>query len=288
MNTVTTSRTRSTKPSSWEAISESDIVVLVSGGFRTSYEALIPAFERSSGAHLVMEKSPSLGETHDAVRQRLDRGEPADVLVMVGSALQELEAKGYVLPGSRMDLASSPIGCAVKAGAEVPDINDDDSFRKALLAAKSIAYSDSASGEYILTTLFKKLGIESEMKGKAHQISATPVGEIIARGEAEVGFQEVEELLPIHGITYIGKLPPDLELLTIFSAGIATKSKHVSVARDLVAYLASRDNTTTIKDKGLEPLVTRSPAPFDRLRQGIGGISRQAVNAPHSRSSDDT
>ncbi len=242
------------RPAKAEPGAAINIIVLVSGGFRSSYQALIPAFHRSSGEHFIMEKSPSEGNTHDAVMQRLDRGEPADVLVMVGSALQQLEAEGYVLRGSRTDLALSPIGCAVKAGADVPDINNDASFRKALLAAKSIAYSDSASGEYIQAKLFRRLGIEKEMKGKARQISATPVGEVVARGDAEIGFQEVAELLPVPGITFVGKLPADLELLTVFSAGIARGSKHVATARELVAYLASPDHASTIQEKGLEPL----------------------------------
>ncbi len=176
---------------------------------------------------------------------------------MVGSALQQLETKGYVLAGLSVELALSPIGCAVKAGAPVPDINDDDSFRNALLAAKSIAYSDGASGEYIQSTLFKDSGIKEDMKGKAHQIPATPVGELIAKGEVEIGFQEVAELLPIPGITFVGKIPVDLELLTPFSAGIAEKSQHVEIAKKLIAYLASPDHTGTIQEKGLEPLLKK-------------------------------
>ena len=231
-----------------------NILALVSGGFLSSYEALIPAFEKRSGARFVMEKSPSEGSTHDAVAQRLARGEAADVLVMVGSALHDLEVKGHVLPGSKVDLALSPIGCAVKAGAAVPDIHDDRSFRKALLAAKSIAYSDSASGEYIQAKLFKRLGIVREMKGKARQVLATPVGEIVAKGEAEIGFQEVAELLPVPGITFVGKLPADVELLTVFSAGIVKTSRHVGLARELIAYLALPYHASTLQKQGLEPL----------------------------------
>ncbi len=247
-----------TKGLAEQPVAAADIVVLVSGGFQSSYEALIPTYEKTTGVHFVMEKSPSMGHTHDAVQQRLDRSEPADVLLMVGSALQQLEVKGYVLPGSSVELALSPIGCAVKAGADVPDINDDDSFRRALLAAKSIAYSDSASGEYIQSKLFKKLGIENEMKSKAHQIPATPVGELIAKGEADIGFQEVAELLPVSGITFVGKLPADLELLTPFSAGIANKSKHVEIAKKLITYLASPDHASVLQEKGLEPLPKKS------------------------------
>ena len=254
MSTSGTTDKQSPGPAERHSIAATDIVVLVSGGFRSSYEALIPVFEKSTGTHFVMEQSPSMGKTHEAVQQRLDRGEPADVLVMVGSALQQLETKGYVLPGSTVELALSPIGCAVKAGADVPDINDDESFRKALLATKSIAYSDSASGEYIQSTLFKKLNIENQMKGKVRQVPATPVGELVAKGEVEIGFQEVAELLPVPGITFVGKIPVDLELLTPFSAGIAKKSQHVEIARKLITFLASSDHTRTIREKGLEPL----------------------------------
>ncbi len=258
MSTTGTSQEPGRESPGPQSIAPADVVVLVSGGFRSSYEALIPAYERSNGAHFVMEKSPSMGNTHDAVKQRLDRGEPADVLVMVGSALQQLETEGYVLPGSSVELALSPIGCAVKAGAHVPDINDDDSFRKALLAAKSIAYSDSASGQYIQTVLFKKLGIEKEMKDKAREVPATPVGELVAKGEAEIGFQEVAELLPVSGIEFVGRIPIDLELLTAFSAGIVQKSQHIDLARKLITYLACSDHTSTIKEKGLEPLPKKS------------------------------
>ena len=124
---------------------------------------------------------------------------------------------------------------------------------KVLLDAKSVAYSDSASGVYIQGTLFQTLGIEQKMKGKAHKIQATPVGEIVAQGKAEIGFQEVAELLPVHGITFAGPLPQEVELLTRYAAAVAKRSKQPDLAKQLVQYIASPDIEPTLEKMGLQP-----------------------------------
>ena len=230
-----------------------DLVVMISGGFRSSYQALAPAFEQAAGVHLTMAPGPSEGETHDAITQRLDRGEPADVLIMVGAALQKLEQKAETLLNSAVNLALSPIGCAVRESAPVPDISTIDKLKQALLNAKSIAYSDSASGDYLKTTLIKKLGIEKEMSSKARQIPATPTGEIVAKGQADLGFQEVAELLPIKGIKFAGRLPSDVQHLTMFAGAVAQRSKHPELAKDLLTYLSSHSEWELLKKEGLEP-----------------------------------
>jgi molybdate transport system substrate-binding protein len=188
-----------------------EIRVVSSGGFAAAYRELAPGFEKASGDTLSAGWGPSMGDTVDAVPQRLKRGEPIDVLIMVGYALEALIGQGKVVAGSRVDLARSGIGAAVRAGAPKPDISTEDALRRTLLAAKSIAYSDSASGVYIGTEMFRKLGIAEAVAGKAHMIPATPVGEIVARGEAEIGFQQISELKPVKGIDLIGPLPPDLQ-----------------------------------------------------------------------------
>ncbi len=230
-----------------------DVDVMISGGFKSTYAALLPAFEAQSGDHVTTRPGPSMGSTPDAIPQRLARGEPDDVLIMVGSALDGLVRNGAALQGSKVDLALSPIGMAVKAGAPVPDISTVEKLKAALLAARSVAYSDSASGVYIETELFKRLGIEDAMKPKARMIPATPVAEIVARGEAELGFQQVAEILPIPGITFAGRLPEEVQKNTVFSAGIATKAQHPAAARALIAFMASPAAGPTLKTMGLDP-----------------------------------
>jgi molybdate transport system substrate-binding protein len=128
-------------------------------------------------------------------------------------------------------VALSPISLVVRAGAKVPNIQTVVALRQTLLAAKSVAYSDSASGVYLETTLLKRLDIADQMKGKAHQISATPVAEIVAKGQAEIGFQEVSELLPVPGVTFVGPLPPEVQHLTPFAAAVVTLSRHRPTGR---------------------------------------------------------
>ncbi|MEQ5843585.1 substrate-binding domain-containing protein [Paraburkholderia acidicola] len=231
-----------------------EVKVMISGGFAAAYRELGPQFEHASGDTLATAWGPSMGTTENAIPVRLARGEPADVLIMVGYALDDLVKAGKVVPGSKVDFARSPIGIAVRAGAPQPDIHSDDALRQTLLAAKSIAYSDSASGAYVASELFKKLGIEAQVKGKSRMIPAEPVGNVVARGEAEIGFQQVSELLPVKGVTVVGKLPDDVQQYTTFSAGIAAGSKDPAGAQALIHFLASPAAAPVISRSGLEPL----------------------------------
>jgi molybdate transport system substrate-binding protein len=142
----------------------------------------------------------------------------------------------------------------VRSGAPKPDISSADSLKRALLAAKSVAYSDSASGVYVSTEMFGKLGIADAMKDKARKIPATPVGEIVARGEAELGFQQISEMLPVPGIDIVGQLPPELQKITVFAAGIATGSKEPEAGRALIKFLASPAASAAIVKSGMEPI----------------------------------
>ena len=230
-----------------------DVTVMISGGFKSTYQALLPGFEAASGDRVATLPGPSMGTTRDAIPQRLARGEPDDVLIMVGSALDALIADGKAVPGSKVDLALSPIGMAVKAGAPVPDIGTVDKLRAALLAARSVAYSDIASGVYIRDELFGRLGIAAEMAGKARMIPATPVAEIVARGEADLGFQQVAELLPVPGIAFAGRLPAAVQRNTVFSAGLSTAARHPAAGRALIAYMASPAAGPVMARMGLDP-----------------------------------
>src|SRR5579872_6335583 len=236
------------------AASAAEVRVMISGGLTAAFNALVPEFEKQTGNKVQVSYGPSMGTTTNAIPVRLERGEPADVLIMVGYALGDLIKKGKVVESSRVDLVKSPIAIAVKAGAPKPDISTSDAVKRALLAAKSVAYSDSASGVYVSTEMFDKLGIVDAMKDKARKIPATPVAEIVARGEAELGFQQISELKPVGGIDIIGPLPDALQKVTVFSAGIASVSKEPEAGKALIKFLSSPAARETIVNSGLEPI----------------------------------
>src|ERR1017187_8315406 len=216
-----------------------EIKVVTSGGFTAAYLELVPEYERATHNKLVTEFGPSMGTTHNAIPIRLERGEAIDVVIMAAPALVDLIKQGKVRADSRVDLVQSKIGMAVKAGAPKPDISTVDALKRTLLAAKSIVYSDSASGVYLSTELFPKLGIAEQIKGKTRKIEADPVGEVVAKGEVEIGFQQISELRPVKGIDIVGQLPPGAQRVTVFAAGIPTTSKHPEAARAFIQWLAS-------------------------------------------------
>jgi molybdate transport system substrate-binding protein len=234
--------------------SAAEVRVMISGGLSAAYNAVVPEFEKATGHKVITAYGPSMGTTVNAIPVRLERGEPADVLIMVGYALDDLAKNGKVIADSRVELVKSGIGIAVKTGSPHPDISSSDSVKRALLAAKTIAYSDSASGVYVSSAMFGKLGIVDEMKDKARKIPATPVGEIVARGDAEIGFQQISELKPVQGIDIVGPLPADLQQFTVFSAGIASVSKEPDAGKALIKFLASPAARDEIVKSGMEPI----------------------------------
>jgi molybdate transport system substrate-binding protein len=230
-----------------------EITVVTSGTFTAAYMKLAPQYEHATGDKLVTQTGPSMGTTHNAIPLRLERGEAIDVVIMAAPALDNLIKQGKVRADSRVDLVRSNIGMAVKAGAPKPDISTLDALKRTLLAAKSIAYSDSASGVYLTTELFPKLGIADQIKGKIRKIEADPVGGVVARGEAEIGFQQISELRPVKGIDIVGELPPGAQRVMVFAAAIPITSKQPAAARALIQWLASPVAYPIIKESGLQP-----------------------------------
>jgi molybdate transport system substrate-binding protein len=241
------------------AAQAAELRVVSSGGFAAAYRALLPTYERAGGNSVVTEWGPSMGATPQAIPQRLARGEPIDVVIMAGDALATLIKEGKVRAESRVDLARSLIAVAVRAGAAKPDISSSEAVKRALLGARSIAYSDSASGVYLSTELFARLGIADAIREKSRMIPAEPVGQVIARGEAELGFQQMSELLPVAGIDIVGKLPAELQKVTVFSAGIVVTAKEPEAAASLIAFLASPAAEEAVTKSGLEPMVPATP-----------------------------
>jgi molybdate transport system substrate-binding protein len=238
-----------------------DIKVMISAGFFSVYTQLAPAFEKSTGHKLATTRGPSVGDSPEAIPTRLARGEEADVVIMDGVGADLLDQRGLTRPGSRMPLAESFIGMVVRAGQPKPDISTMDALRKTLLAAKSIAYSDSSSGTYLSTIGFKKLGIAEEIAGRTRKVRGPPSGEVVAavvaRGEAEVGFQQVPELIHVPGVDFVGTVPSDIQPPTFFVGALPKNSQHPDAAIDLLRFLSSADAAAIITKAGLKPLGAR-------------------------------
>ena len=238
-----------------------DVRVMISSGFHGAYSELVPAFERASGHHVITTRGPSMGDSPEAIPARLARGENADVVILDGGAADELGKRGLVQADSKVELARSLIGMVVREGAEKPDIANVAALRNTLLAAKSIAYSDSGSGTYLSTTLFQKLGVAYQIAAKSRKVRGPPSGEpvaaVVARGEAEIGFQQVAELIHTPGITFVGALPAEVQPMFSF-AGVLTKTaREPDAAKALLSFLSSREAAPAITKAGLMPLSDR-------------------------------
>lgn len=234
-----------------------EVSVMTSGAFTAPYKELVPEFERATGHKVVSAFGASQGGAPDSIPSRLERGEPADVVILAGPALDGLIQKGRVVAGSRVDVVRSTIGMVVRQGAPRPDISTVEALKRTLLEARSIAYSASASGTYLSTEMFPGLGIAEQIKGKTRRIVSERVGTVVARGDAEIGFQQVSELLSIPGVDYVGPLPPEVQRVTFFSAGIATGAKEPEVARELIRFFTSPAAAPVIARHGLEPVQSR-------------------------------
>jgi molybdate transport system substrate-binding protein len=231
-----------------------DLRVMNSGGFTAAYKLLLPKFEAASGDHVETAWGPSMGKAPEAIPNRLARGESADAVIMVGYALDDLIKAGKVRADSRVDLADSRIGVVVKAGDAVPDVSTPEKLKAALLAARSVAYSDSASGVYVERELFRKLGIAEQMQGKAVMVQKTPVAEKVAAGDYALGLQQVSELLPVKGVVFAGKIPESLQSVTRFAGGVPVNAPHPEEAKKLLMYMAAPAVAKEVESTGLDAL----------------------------------
>lgn len=238
-----------------------DVRVMISAGFYSVYAELGPAFERATGHRLITTRGPSMGDSPEAIPTRLARGETADVVILDGAAADELATKGVVRPGSKVVLALSQVGMVVRAGAAKPDIGSVDAFKRTVLAAESIGYSDSGSGTYLSTVLFDKLGIADQIARKSRKVRGPPSGEpvaaVVARGEVEIGFQQVSELIHVPGVTFVGALPSELQPGFTFAGAITSAARQPDAAAALLKFLASPDATAVKVKNGLAPPAAR-------------------------------
>jgi molybdate transport system substrate-binding protein len=247
-----------------------EIRVMTSGALSAALGELAPSFERASGSTLIIVSGGSVAGVPDSIPDRLQRGERADVLIMAAGGIDDLTRAGRVVAGSRVDLARSSIGVAVRAGAPKPDISSVDSLKRTLLQAKSIAYSSSVSGAYVSTELFQRLGIANQVLAKSRKVDGEPVAAVVARGEAEIGFQQISELRPVRGIEVVGPLPSEVQRVTVFSAAPVAGSANPSGGQALIEFLSSPAASAAIAKSGMDP-VTPPPAD-DNQRVIVGGV----------------
>ena len=225
-----------------------EIKVLASAAIKDAYLELLPQFEKATGNKVTVEWSG----TPD-IQKRIAAGEAADVVILGNSGTEELIRQGKLVPGSRANFAKSGVGVAVREGTPKPDISTADAVKKAVLAAKSVAHSAGASGAYIVS-MFQKMGIADEAKAKTAPVKpGEPVGAVVARGDAEIGFQQISELIPVKGIQYLGPLPPEIQNVTVFSGGVHSGTKEADAATALVKFLTAPSATAIITKHHLEP-----------------------------------
>jgi len=221
------------------------IKVMASAAFREAYLELVPQFERASGHKVTNIWVPSV-----QMMNRLKGGEVVDLVILSAASLDDLIKAGIV--GKRVDLAKSGIGVAVRSGAPKPDISSGEALKRAVLAAKSVVYSTGPSGIY-LAGLFERMGIATQVKSKLKQVQGEPAGLSVARGESEIGFQQMSELLPVAGIDIVGPLPPDVQQITTFSAGFHARAEQPQAAQALVEFFTAPAAAPVIRKKGMEP-----------------------------------
>jgi len=236
------------------------LTVMTSGGFTAAYQALAPEFTRNTQINLITVYGASMGGAPSSIPNRLARGESADVVILAAAGLEQLLSEGHVVTNSQVALASSRIGMVVRQGTRQPDISTVGQFTQTLLEADSVAYSASASGTYLETELFPKLGLAGRLAGKSSRILGERVGAVVARGDAEIGFQQVSELLPIPGVTYVGAIPDAVQKITTFTAGVTTQTKAAIAAKALIDFFASPEAAPIITQTGMTPKAT-PPAP---------------------------
>ena len=228
--------------------------VLCSGAFVDVLRCMSQDLEKSTGVVLNIKPGMSSGNTSRAIPWRLLHGEAADLVIVFDEVLDELMGQGFVDAGSKLPIAASKLGIAVRRGDELPDISTSTGLREALVKAKSIAYSASSSGIFVSKVLFPRLGIVDVVGPKSRRIDNERVGSVVARAEAEIGFQQMSELVPFGGLVVVGKLPEELQQTKVISAGICVGAANRTAAQLVCRHLSQPQAAEHMAKGGLDPL----------------------------------
>lgn len=230
-------------------VADGELRVLATNALRMVILERVPQFDLARG-HTT---SVSFGSTNHLL-SRVRDGEAADLVIATDAAIDELVMQGKVVAGSRVDLARAGIGVCVRAGARHPDVGSTAAFRRALLDAESVAYTLTGQSGVYFASLIDRLDIAAEIKAKATVIAGGLIGEVVARGEAELGVQQISEILAVPGVELAGPLPPELQLMTLFSVGICTGTRQAEAAQALIRFLSTPDTARMMRTTGLQPI----------------------------------
>jgi len=230
------------------AAQAAEVKVMAANAVKEAFVELVAAFEKSSGHKVI-----TIWGGTEGLGKRISGGEVVDIIIIAAPNIDKLIQEGKLIAGSRADIAKSGVGIAVRTGLPKPDISSAEAVKRAVLAANSVAYSSGPSGFYV-ADLLKKMGIADQIKDKVRQPpSGVQVGELVARGEADLGFQQISELIHVKGIDYLGPLPADIQNMTVYSAGLHMAAPAPDAARALVKFLTAPEARPIIKKIGMDP-----------------------------------
>lgn len=227
--------------------------VLISGGFSGPYEKLVPEFERATGIKVTTGSGSSQGTGPQTIAAQLARGVPADVVILSREGLAELIAAQRIAAGTDRDLARTPIGVAVRAGAPKPDVRSTEALRQVLLQAGTVAVPSSTSGIFLMNEVFPRLGIADRINVKATP-RGTGAAAMVAAGEADIALLPVSEIVHAPGVELAGLIAQEIQLNQVFAAAVVADSKEAEAAKRLIAFLSSEPACATIRSAGMEPL----------------------------------
>ena len=237
----------------WPVAAAAQLNVLISGGFSSAYEQLLPEFERMSGIKVTTGSGASQGTGPQTIAAQLARGVPANVVILSKEGLSELIAANRIVVGTEVDLARVPLGLAVRSGSPKPDVGTVEAFKQLLLKAKTVAVPGSTSGIWLMTDLFPRLGIAEKINAKATARGKDATG-MVAAGEADLAVMPVSEIVHAPGVDFAGSLAPEMQFVQTFSAAVVAGSGEIEASKRLIEFLASARASEAIKKSGMDPV----------------------------------
>jgi molybdate transport system substrate-binding protein len=237
----------------WPVVAAAQLNVLISGGFSSAYEQLLPEFERTSGIKVTTGSGASQGTGPQTIASQLARGVPADVVILSREGLSELIAANRIAAGTDVDLARVPLGVAVRSGSPKLDVSTVEAFKQVVLKAKTVAVPGSTSGIWLMNDLLPRLGIAEKINVKATVRGKDATG-MVAAGDADLAVMPVSEIVHAPGVDFAGNLAPEIQFVQTFSAAVVAGSGEIEASKRLIEFLASARASEAIKKSGMEPL----------------------------------